>query len=266
MPTPKLALRRTDEATSAPPVFFSAFFLEGRPDYKIHSPSGSGYETLIPSEPTATWFIRCTDSPSGSGYGTLIPQPESWIVKSTFSTVPDVWQWQLGQDYLELGTALSELTALEETDEWKIDASVFSAASYIATELKYRSIRVPQVFVHGPTSVVFNWSDNFYNFYLTVGVNNVSALLSSPERIIARGEYSENEWLNAVQLLPAIQSALLGGPIISINRSVSYLPGFFAFLGVSTITIKASASYLPDFSALLGGPIGSVSYLRDFSG
>jgi hypothetical protein len=72
--------------------------------------------------------------------------------------------------------------------------------------------------------------------------------------------------LNAVQLLPAIQSALLGGPIISINRSVSYLPGFSAFLGVSTITIKASASYLPDFSALLGGPIGSVSYLPDFSG
>jgi len=266
MSIPKLAIRRTDEATSTPPAFFSAFFLKGLPDYKIHSPSGSGYETLIPSVPTATWLIRYTDSPSGSGYETPVAEPESWIVKSTLSAVPDVWQWQLSQDYLELGTVLSELTSLEETDEWKIDASVYSAASYVATELKYHSVRVPQIFVHGPTSVVFNWSDNFYNFYLTIGANHVSALLSSPECILDRREYSETEWLNAVQRLPPIQSVLLGGPIISSNSSVSYLPAVSTFVGASTISIKASVSYLPGFSALLGGPIGSMSYLPDFSG
>lgn len=200
MPTANLTIQRAVEPTSELP----RFGIEDPSDehaYRRYSPSGSGYETTV--------------------------ELTSRIVRSEPSTVQNVWQWELGHSYGELGAALSELNALDEDDEWKIDTSVYNAASYVAAQLQLGLVRVPQVFVHGPTSVVFNWSDNFYNFYLTVGANSVSALLSSPDRIMRRIEYSGNEWSNAVQLLPAIQSALLGGPVISSNRSTSDLPDFF---------------------------------------
>jgi hypothetical protein len=195
MRTANLTIQLAGESTSEPP----AFFLEN----KIHSVS------------------------SGSGYDTVIVDSESWIVKSTFSTVVDSSQWELSQHYRALGTALNELTTLEEDDDWKIDASVYNAASYIATELRSGLMPPPQIFVHGPTSVVFNWSGGIYNFYLTIGANNVSALLSSPGRILRRIEYPENEWPNAVGLLPFIRSVRSDSPVLLSSSATSDLPDFF---------------------------------------
>lgn len=195
MRTANLTIQLVGESTSEPPVSF----LEN----KIHSVS------------------------SGSGYDTVIVDSESWIVKSTFSTIGDSWQWELSQHYRALGTALNELTTLEEDDDWKIDASVYNAASYIATELRSGLMPPPQIFVHGPTSVVFNWSGGIYNFYLTIGANNVSALLSSPEQILRRIEYPENEWPNPLALLPFIRSARWDSPVLLSTSATSGLPEYF---------------------------------------
>lgn len=202
MPTSNLAIRSKDETTSEPP----AFFVEGprdNPQYRFHSVS------------------------SGSGYETVPVEFESRIAKGEPSTVQEFSQWELSEHYRALGTVLSELTALEEEDEWKIDASVYNIASYFATELRSGWIPAPSIFVHGPTSVVFNWSGGMYNFYLTIGANNVSALFSSPERILRRIEYSGNEWPNPVALLPFIQSAGSASRVISTTSATSDLPEFF---------------------------------------
>jgi hypothetical protein len=163
-------------------------------------------------------------SVSGSAYK-IKPHFETWLIKNAPSTIQSVWQLELNRRYSELGAALSELAAFDEDDEWKIDSSVYAAASYVADKLKNGFVRVPQIFVHGPTSVVFNWSDNFYNFYLTIGANNISALLSSQERIMLRREFSAVESLNSLHLLPPIQSALLnssGAPTSSVSDQPDY--------------------------------------------
>jgi len=190
------------DSTSEPP----AFFLENPPDhpqYRIHSGS------------------------SGSADKTVVVEPESQVVRTTFSTVRDIRQWELSQHYRELGAALNELTTLEEDDDWRIDASVYNAASYMATELRIGLMPPPQIFVHGPTSVVFNWSGGIYNFYLTVGANNVSALLSSPERILRRIEFPENKWPNPLALLPFIRSARWDSPVLLSTSATSDLPEYF---------------------------------------
>lgn len=152
---------------------------------------------------------------------------ESRILINTLSSVPVIWQWELSQKYYELGEALSEMTALEGADEWKIDSAVYDAARYVAAGLRADSLPAPRVFSHGPKSVVFNWSHEADNLYLTVSSNKISALISSPQRIKWRIEISANESLNPAKLRPFIRSANLEGPVILLSSAVSDLPEFF---------------------------------------
>jgi hypothetical protein len=149
---------------------------------------------------------------------------EGRIRKTYFANVPVLWQWELSQEYQELGDALSEMTMLEGADEWKIEPPVYAAASYVAAELMANSFPVPRIFSHGPESVVFNWSDEGNNLYLTVSANMVSALISSPERITQRIEYSAGAWLNPAYLLPFLGSARTRQPVISTSRSDTSQP------------------------------------------
>jgi hypothetical protein len=148
---------------------------------------------------------------------------ERRVLKTYFSSVPVIVELELRQNYQELGEALSEMIALEGADEWRIEPSVYHAASYIAARLMEDSVPAPKIFTHGPESVVFNWSDDDNdNLYLTISADEISALISSPERITRRIDYSASQFLNPAHLLPFSH---LGKPLLLISRSDTDLPG-----------------------------------------
>jgi hypothetical protein len=134
------------------------------------------------------------------------------IFRTAFSSIPVVWKSELGQKYQELGEALSQMTELEEGSEWRIDPPVYGAACFVAAGLMVTGVPAPRVFNHGPKSVVFNWSDNTNNLYLTVSADAISALVSSPERIQRRIELVATEALNPALLFSTIQSGQLARP------------------------------------------------------
>lgn len=135
--------------------------------------------------------------------------PTETLIMTTFSSVPVIWESELRQqEYQELGAALSEMTKLEEGGEWKIDPPVYDAACYVAAGLMAHSFPAPRIFNHGTKSVVFNWSNGTDNWYLTVSADHISALISSPERIKRRVEYSVNEFGNPSVALASVRSYL----------------------------------------------------------
>jgi hypothetical protein len=139
------------------------------------------------------WRLDHT-SVAGPVYTT--PETESLILRDTFSSVPIIWESELSQEYQELGEALNEMTELEEGDEWKIDAPVYNIACSVAAELMANSFPAPSIFNHGPKSIVFNWSKEQDNLYLTISADRISALISSPERIKRRIDISARELMN----------------------------------------------------------------------
>jgi hypothetical protein len=149
---------------------------------------------------------------SATGFIDVMP-PETMIL-TTFSSVPVIWDSELRQqEYQELGAALSEMTKLEEGDEWKIDPPVYYAACYVAVGLMANSFPAPRIFNHGAKSVVFNWTHGADNMYLTVSANHISALISSPERIKRRVEYAVNELSDPSLVLPSIRAAYFKKPV-----------------------------------------------------
>lgn len=138
---------------------------------------------------------------------------ESLVVMTTFSTVPILWDWELSDGYRELGEALSEMTELEDEDEWRIEAPVYSAACYVASGLMENLFPPPHIFTHGPKSIIFNWSHEGDNLYLTISADHISALISSPERIKRRVEFSTSELANPSVALPSIRAAYLKKPV-----------------------------------------------------
>jgi len=131
-----------------------------------------------------------------------------------------VWQQELDFQYQELGQALSELTELEEDEEWKIDQPVYQVACHVASELMAFSFPAPTIFTHGPKSVVFNWESDNTNLYLTVSADHMSVLASSPERIKRRLELPK-ELLNQQKLLPAIQALHSNQPVFATDSSIT---------------------------------------------
>jgi hypothetical protein len=149
---------------------------------------------------------------SATGFTDVMPT-ETLIV-TTFSSVPVIWESELRQqEYQELGAALSEMTKFEEGDEWKIDPPVYNAACYVAAGLLAHSFPAPRVFNHGSKSVVFNWSYGADNMYLTISADHISALISSPERIKRRVEYSVNELVDPSIALLSIRAAYFKKPV-----------------------------------------------------
>ncbi|MBV8277069.1 MAG: hypothetical protein JO170_17675 [Verrucomicrobia bacterium] len=218
MPTPDTTIARVSEPSSAPPEFILQELPSFVQQQYLGVSSGSSiadetrmgenmyvYMTPASSEPLMFFcegsnfdpMYAMRSSYGGLGYQTTLMSAHTSIIKSAFL----IQEWELSQQYGELKKTLKDLVALEEEDDWKIEESVYAAASYYATELRSGSVPAPQVSVHGPKSVVFNWSNGFYNLYLTISANRVSALLSSPERIIQRKEYSKNELTSPLALL-----------------------------------------------------------------
>lgn len=146
---------------------------------------------------------------------------ESLIFGTSFSSVPVIWQIELSQEYQELGDALGKMTELEEADEWKIDPPVYEAASNVAAELMANAFPAPRIFTHGPKSVVFNWSQESSNLYLTISADKLSALISTPKEIKRRIDYSINDLLNPAFVLRSLQSTSSHQPVVLITGSVS---------------------------------------------
>lgn len=143
-----------------------------------------------------------------------VPQTEVIIFAGPMSsTVPVILASELAHDYRELGEALNELRDLDADDEWKIDAPVYHAACFVAAELMANNFSVPRVFAHGPHSVVFNWHNGLDNLYLTVSADRMSALISSPERIKRRIDYSASDLIDPAFTLSSIRAAYLEHPI-----------------------------------------------------
>ncbi len=151
--------------------------------------------------------------------------PETQILRTVVSG-SDIWPLEQSHEYLELGEALSEMVELEEDDEWRIDKPVYATACYIAAELQVASYPAPRIFNHGAKSVVFNWSIETNNLYLTISSNRISALLSSPERIERRIDSSANQLLNPALFLSSIQPGHQG-QAFALIRAESDSPGFF---------------------------------------
>jgi len=170
--------------------------------------------------PVAGNYIKRLDS------GVPVPAAEmvtlNQVLRKTFSNTPVIWQTQLSKEYQYLGEALTQMTELDEGSEWGIDRPVYDVACFVAAGLMINSFPAPRVFNHGPKSVVFNWSDdNNNNLYLTVSADRISALISSPERIKTRLDYSAKELLNYRNLLGSIRSAQLEQPVLMITSGTS---------------------------------------------
>lgn len=149
----------------------------------------------------------------------IVPAAENRIVRQMFSSIPIIRESELTRDYQELGDVLNELVELGEEDEWKIDAPVFDAARYVAAELMALSFPAPHVFNHGPKSIVFNWSRENNNLYLTISADKMSALVSTPERIKQRVEFTFSSLLNPAEAFSSIRAAQIEKPIILVITS-----------------------------------------------
>ena len=170
--------------------------------------------------PNAATRMKVQDAAVSSNMGGT-PRTESRVLRGTLSSVPTIWQSELGKQYRELGEALNELSELQEGDEWKIEAPVYEVACDVASELMTLSYPAPSVFTHGPESVVFNWSYGTNNLYLTISSDSVSALISTPKRIERRLDFEAKQFLASPLLLPAIRSVQLNTQSVSISRAGS---------------------------------------------
>ena len=150
-------------------------------------------------------------------------KPESQILRTTFSSVPIVSNSELREEYQELGVALGELLAMDAGDEWRIEKPVYYVACHVAAELMDYQYPAPEVFTHGPKSVVFNWSNESTNLYLTVSADTLSALISTPQRIQRRIEFPTKQLFDPGLIFPALRSAQLEQPVVSIDKAASDL-------------------------------------------
>lgn len=147
--------------------------------------------------------------------------PLNQVLRQTFSSTPVIWNSQLINEYRDLGEALGQMTELDEESEWRIEQPVYNAARFVARELMAHSFEAPRIFTHGPQSVVFNWPLENDNLYLTVSANKISALISSPQSIKARLDYSANQQLDSASILNSLRSAHLKQPVLMQTNSTS---------------------------------------------
>jgi len=132
------------------------------------------------------------------------------------SSIPAIERYY---EYMELGEALMEMAELED-DEWRIDKSVYAVACYIAEIFKDKSsYPAPHIFNHGPKSVVFNWTDEKNNLYLTISANNLSLLATSPQKIEKRIDTPLSLLTNPILYLSYIRPSNLGQSLAIIKAA-----------------------------------------------
>jgi hypothetical protein len=176
--------------------------------------SNSEPPSYIPPFYSSGLYLKMTqtaDSTFAVGGGEMFTT--EWLNKNmTFSSVPVIWNSELNQEYRELGEALSGMSELNEGEEWRIDRPVYTAASNVAAALRANSVEAPRVFNHGPKSVVFNWSHNADNLYLTISADHISALISSPQCIKRRIELSACDLVDSAYTIAYVKAAFLEKP------------------------------------------------------
>jgi hypothetical protein len=140
----------------------------------------------------------------------------------SFESEPIISQSELIREYQEVGDALGEIYMLDERDECWVEPHIVNVAGYIAAELMVNAFPAPQIFNHGAKSVVFNWELKTDNLYLTISADRVSALISSPERIKRRVEYSLDALTKNGRVAPTIQSMYYERPVTKMITSGAF--------------------------------------------
>jgi hypothetical protein len=126
------------------------------------------------------------------------------------SSEPVISQWELFDEYRELGETFSQMAELDQDDDSWIEEPVLDIARHISVTLMASAFPVPQIFNHGPKSVVFNWVSGRDNLYLTVSSSNASILVSTPQKIKTRVEYPVGEFLRHELTVPLLELAYSG--------------------------------------------------------
>ena len=101
---------------------------------------------------------------------------------------------------------------------------MYNVAQIVAGELVAAEYPAPKVMLHGPRSVVFYWGQGTNNLYVTVSEDFISLLVSSQRRIQLRLELPRNALLGSSVLLPAIESARLGRPVVTRKQPIGTAP------------------------------------------
>ena len=189
----------------------------------------SSSDTRIPTtrpplypDVSGNYFVTSQVNASVSIIGATESQ-ESLIFGTSFTRVPTIWRSELSQEYQELGEALGKMTEFEEADDWGIERPVYEAASNVAAQLMASDCPAPRLLTHGPKSVVFNWSQENDNLYLTISADTLSAFVSTPKEIKQRIDYPTIALLNPALLLGTLESASLPqpAPLITVSSSTS---------------------------------------------
>jgi len=134
-------------------------------------------------------------------------------VESLFSSVPKISASQLVGNYLDLSAALEYLKEYSFDDCSEIEQPVYDLAIDVAAHLISEGIPAPRVFSHGPKSIVFNWSDTFRNLYLTVSSDRISALISTPEQIKARINFTRDQFLSGPEQMQQLNAMYQDRPL-----------------------------------------------------
>jgi hypothetical protein len=118
------------------------------------------------------------------------------------------------EGYQELTETLGELSKSQD-DDWRIESEVYNTSIQVAAALFEKNIPSPNVFSHGPRSVVFNWADGNHNLYLTVGKCRVWAAVSSASEIKMRVELTGPSNNVTGEFLQALQQRFSPKPLLS---------------------------------------------------
>jgi hypothetical protein len=140
-----------------------------------------------------------------AGEAVTLPNTEVRLMMTTPSTMPSNPSAELERDYEALGDVLGTMSELESDDEWWVEAGVLTLAQCVAAKLKANAYPAPEILTHGPKSVVYNWTYDDNNVYLTISTERLSALVSSHERIERRIDMPMKAALNTELLLPSLQ-------------------------------------------------------------
>ena len=115
---------------------------------------------VVATEPTGSVALT---TPNAVGSSTISEAPDWPSAAHLFKVVPlsssepVISQWKLFDEYRELGEAFGQMAELDEDDNSWIEAPVLNIARNVAVELMTSAYPVPQIFNHGPKSLVFTW-------------------------------------------------------------------------------------------------------------
>ncbi len=135
------------------------------------------------------------------------------IIVCTAAVTTECSAGALSVGYQDLGEALNQLSDSETDDEWRIDDSVYVWACAMAAHLALGEIPAPKISSHGARSVVFNWSFDEKNRYMTVSKDAVSILVSSVGKIEKRCEYRISQLLSREMPLRFLAQASSEAPV-----------------------------------------------------